>query len=74
MSNKKADFTFCKNCKRPGHCGYHNQCRKPCLICGGDGTVNGRDYYDWQDDEYNDPFASCPSCRGSGLAKDMTWC
>ena len=45
-----------------------------CIICGGEGTVDGQDYYDWQEEEYYDPIAMCPSCHGSGLAKDMTFC
>jgi hypothetical protein len=45
-----------------------------CLICGGEGTVMGQDYFDWDEDEYNDPCATCPSCHGSGKAEDMTFC
>jgi len=43
-----------------------------CLICGGEGGVDGSDHLDWDEDGYND-FIDCPSCHGSGLAKDMTW-
>lgn len=44
-----------------------------CLVCGGEGLVEGRDHLDWDEDGYDDPI-ECTSCRGSGLAKDMTWC
>lgn len=44
-----------------------------CLICGGEGWVEGRDYLDWDEDGYDD-IVPCTSCKGSGLAKDMTWC
>lgn len=76
MSNKEPEFTFCKNCERPGICGSKNKCLKPCVICGGTGTVNGRDHFDplWDYERYNNPYATCTSCGGSGLAKDMTWC
>ena len=47
-----------------------------CLICGGEGWVWGEDIasqydYGWIDEEKSYP---CPSCHGSGLAKDMTYC
>ena len=45
----------------------------PCLVCGGEGWVEGCDHLDWQDDGYDDQIP-CTSCKGSGLAKDMTWC
>lgn len=44
-----------------------------CLICAGEGQVDGCDHLDWDEDGYND-FINCPSCGGSGLAKDMRWC
>lgn len=44
-----------------------------CLVCGGEGVVEGRDHLDWDEDGYDD-LIGCTSCRGSGLAKDMTWC
>lgn len=44
-----------------------------CLVCGGEGMVDGSDHLDWDEDGYDD-FITCTSCRGSGLAKDMTWC
>ena len=44
-----------------------------CVICGGEGIVDGSDFLDWDEDGYND-LIECTSCRGSGLAKDMTWC
>lgn len=45
----------------------------PCLVCGGEGWVEGRDHLEC--DEYGyDEIIRCTSCRGSGLAKDMTWC
>ena len=44
-----------------------------CLVCGGEGWVEGRDYLDWDEDGYDD-MIECTSCHGSGLAKDMTWC
>jgi hypothetical protein len=47
-----------------------------CLICGGEGFVDGADLapmydYGWIDETR---MYTCTSCRGSGLAKDMTWC
>jgi hypothetical protein len=45
----------------------------PCVICGGEGIVEGRDYLDWDEDGYQD-LIECTSCHGSGLAKHMTWC
>lgn len=69
------DFAFCRDCERPWVCADANECKAPCLICCGEGTVDGRDYFDpLLDDEYFDPMAICPSCHGSGLAKDMQWC
>lgn len=44
-----------------------------CLICGGDGMVYGADHLDWDEDGY-DEMIECPSCGGSGLAKDMSYC
>lgn len=51
-------------------------CQNPCVICGGEGTVRGQDHFDpmWDYEKYNNPFATCPSCGGSGLAKDMSYC
>lgn len=43
-----------------------------CLVCGGEGIVDGSDYLDWDEDGYDD-LIECTSCHGSGLAKDMTW-
>lgn len=45
----------------------------PCLICAGEGWVEGRDHLNWDDYGYDDVIR-CPSCGGSGLAKDMTYC
>ena len=47
-----------------------------CLICGGDGYVEGADIAGMYDFGWIDENKSyrCTSCRGSGLAKDMTWC
>lgn len=44
-----------------------------CLVCGGEGMVDGGDHLDWDEDEYGE-WIECTSCHGSGLAKDMTWC
>lgn len=44
-----------------------------CLVCGGEGIVEGSDHLDWDEDGYDD-LITCTSCNGSGLAKDMTWC
>lgn len=44
-----------------------------CLVCGGEGWVEGSDHLDWDEDGYDD-MIKCTSCHGSGLAKDMTWC
>ena len=44
-----------------------------CLICGGEGMVEGSDHLNWDEDGYDD-FITCTSCGGSGMAKDMTWC
>lgn len=44
-----------------------------CLICGGDGIVDGSDHFDWDEEEYS-KFVDCPSCGGSGKAADMTYC
>lgn len=44
-----------------------------CLVCGGEGIINGCDHLDWDEDGYDD-LITCTSCQGSGLAKDMTWC
>ena len=44
-----------------------------CLICGGEGMVYGADHLEWDDDGYDD-YLECPSCGGSGKAKDMTYC
>jgi hypothetical protein len=44
-----------------------------CVICGGEGFVEGRDHLDWDESGYDD-LIECTSCKGSGLAKDMTWC
>ncbi len=44
-----------------------------CVICAGEGIVDGSDHYDWDEDEYGE-LVTCPSCHGSGLAKDMTFC
>jgi len=44
-----------------------------CLVCGGEGIVEGSDHLDWDEDGY-DSIIECTSCNGSGLAKDMTWC
>ncbi len=48
----------------------------PCTYCGGDGY--GIIGVDWDcDDPVNGPYDGeierCPNCRGSGLAKDMTF-
>lgn len=43
-----------------------------CLVCGGEGIVDGSDHLDWDEDGYDD-YITCTSCHGSGLAKDMTW-
>lgn len=45
----------------------------PCVICGGEGIVDGADHLDWDEPGY-DEMIYCPSCKGSGLAKDMTYC
>lgn len=52
--------------------GYQDE-EPTCLVCGGEGWVEGSDHLDWDDDGYDD-LIECTSCRGSGLAKDMTWC
>lgn len=44
-----------------------------CVICGGEGVIEGCDHLDWQDPRYDD-LITCTSCGGSGLAEDMTWC
>ena len=44
-----------------------------CLICAGEGIVEGRDHLDWDEDGYDD-LITCPSCGGTGLAKDMSFC
>ena len=44
-----------------------------CLICAGEGMVYGADHLDWDEDGYDD-YLECPSCGGSGKAKDMTYC
>lgn len=44
-----------------------------CLVCGGEGIVEGSDHLDWDEDGYDD-LITCTSCNGSGLAKDMSWC
>ena len=44
-----------------------------CLICGGEGTVDGSDNPDWDEDEYGE-LVDCPSCGGSGKAADMSYC
>ena len=45
----------------------------PCLICAGEQIVDGSDHLDWDEDGY-DQMIACPSCKGTGLAKDMTYC
>lgn len=44
-----------------------------CLVCGGEGMIDGSDVLDWDEDGYGE-LICCTSCKGSGLAKDMTWC
>lgn len=68
-------FVMCEDCERPWVCGDANECCRQCLICCGEGTVDGHDYADplWDYEEYENPFMECPSCGGSGLAKDMQW-
>lgn len=67
---------LCTDCVRVDICSEANECQRPCLICGGEGTVDGHDHADpnWDYENYNDPFMECTSCKGTGLAKDMTWC
>ena len=50
---------------------YLDPDEKPCLVCGGEGYMENPDplWYGFDVDEI-----VCTSCRGSGLAKDMTWC
>lgn len=42
-----------------------------CLYCGGEGYLPGEEFSDplWYD---RNEFYPCPSCRGTGLRKDMT--
>ena len=43
-----------------------------CLVCGGEGIVDGSDYLEWDEDSHDD-LIDCTSCHGTGMAKDMTW-
>lgn len=48
---------------------YDDECdpEPDCLICGGDGSLEGDDPL-WDEGDY----VRCYSCGGSGLRKDMT--
>ncbi|MEW6169331.1 MAG: hypothetical protein AB1651_16795 [Pseudomonadota bacterium] len=68
--------THCANCGWPAQscdCDESYDDEPSCLICGGEGWVDGSDHLDWDEDGYDD-IIRCTSCKGSGLAKDMTWC
>lgn len=63
----------CPDCGMRECCCFDDGEEPACLICGGEGLVDGSDHLDWDEDGYDDVIR-CTSCKGSGLAKDMTWC
>lgn len=63
----------CPDCGMRECCCFDDGEEPACLICGGNGWVDGSDHLDWDEDGYDDVIR-CTSCKGSGLAKDMTWC
>lgn len=50
---------------------YDPEEEKECVVCGGEGLIDNPDPL-WYG--FDIKIIPCTSCRGSGLAKDMTYC